>query len=558
MYTLYGYILRELLKTLLLTIVAFTALFTMGGGLYNVIRFEGVAAVDILRFIPLFIPIVITVTLPMAALFAVTMVYGRLAADNEFTACRAAGINVHRLFIPAVVLSLAVGSFTLLVGNFVIPGLARRLGDYAVENLRDIVAQHLQTEGFVQYQEKKKKERGDRYTLTAERVQGVTDDALRERGFETGHGLHYLLVTTPTLLHVDRNGRLVRFTAAEQGLCFFDTRPNPARLTVFVREARSFDVGRQAVYVGQQQIGPIALPVAARVDLTTADLGALLRWRREPWAAPKMADEVANFLGKLAEGRFHAWCADALADGGTLVLADERDREYRITCSGLRSDDKGLLLENGRIARQERGADLPVRYEAEQVELRGHALPSGAMVVELNLVRTARQDVLEYEPRAGEYGAPRRKPTLSLDGTQVPADVLPRLRPYTAAQIVAGSGPLDLSDEQSQDRIGLQRGAAELRRKIAGTLHFRLGYTSCVLVILLMGAALGVMFRGSRALAAFALATIPFFSVLIIMMLGKQLAEDEVTQAIGPLVTWGGLAAFLLADLVVLRLGVRR
>ena len=98
MVTLHGYILRELLKTLGLTLAALTVLFTMGGGLYNVIRYEGVSAADVLSFIPLLLPIVLTLTLPIAALFAATMVYGRLAADNELVACRAA---VYGALVPA-------------------------------------------------------------------------------------------------------------------------------------------------------------------------------------------------------------------------------------------------------------------------------------------------------------------------------------------------------------------------------------------------------------------------------------------------------------------------
>jgi len=48
--------------------------------------------------------------MPIAALFATTMVYGRLAADNELQACRAAGINIHCLFLSTVLLSVFVAA----------------------------------------------------------------------------------------------------------------------------------------------------------------------------------------------------------------------------------------------------------------------------------------------------------------------------------------------------------------------------------------------------------------------------------------------------------------
>ena len=48
MITLHAYVLRELLKTFGLAILALTALFTMGGGLYNVVRSPGVTAASLL------------------------------------------------------------------------------------------------------------------------------------------------------------------------------------------------------------------------------------------------------------------------------------------------------------------------------------------------------------------------------------------------------------------------------------------------------------------------------------------------------------------------------
>ncbi|MGE0482274.1 MAG: LptF/LptG family permease, partial [Phycisphaerae bacterium] len=121
MFTLHAYILRELLKTFGLTILALTGVFTLGGGLYNVMRFEGVSSADLIRFLPILLPIAVTLTMPIAALFSVTMTYGRLAADHEFVACRAAGINVHRMFLAALLLGVFVGAFALLFGNYVIP-----------------------------------------------------------------------------------------------------------------------------------------------------------------------------------------------------------------------------------------------------------------------------------------------------------------------------------------------------------------------------------------------------------------------------------------------------
>ena len=100
MVTLHAYILRELLKAFGLTVLALTALFTMGGGLYNILKFEGVSATDLFSVLPLMIPVAVTITMPVAAIFAATITYGRLAADNELVACRAVTSLEHRLERP--------------------------------------------------------------------------------------------------------------------------------------------------------------------------------------------------------------------------------------------------------------------------------------------------------------------------------------------------------------------------------------------------------------------------------------------------------------------------
>jgi lipopolysaccharide export LptBFGC system permease protein LptF len=553
MATLHSYILRELLKTFGLTLAALTVLFTMGGGLYDVIRYEGISAGDVVGFIPLLIPIVVTLTMPMAALFAATMVYGRLAADNELLACRAAGINVHRLFLSVILLSIFVAAFTMLFGNFVIPGFMQRIDDFARSNVRDLVAQQLQQKGFIH----RGKSNEDRYTFTAEKVQGVSESALREKNFEVTAGLHYLLITNPTFLHVDRNGDLLRFTVARHVLCVFDTRPTPIEITFHVRDGRDFEIGKRALVIDQQQIGPIAVPIPSPFRLSTADLRMLLHWRRAPWDVPRLREEVQRFLADLTRERFFRYCAEHLQPGQALRLRDEYGQQYELTAESVQPARDGLVLRHGQVKVDSTLRGRQTLYTAERIDLNTVPLPT-RMLVEIRLVQTPNQDVLEYDGRA-KASEPRHKETLSLDQVLVPDEVLTQVAEYTPAAVIDPSAGLPIDDHLEDRRIGLQKSAQQLERKISATIGFRLGYAASVLVTLMMGAALGVIFRGSRALAAFALALVPFFSVWILLVLGQKLTEDvAIASAVGPLITWGSLGLVLVADGVMLRAGVRR
>lgn len=551
MVTLHTYVLRELLKTFGLALAALTVLFTMGGGLYNVVRYEGISAGDVFGFVPILIPIVVTLTMPMAALFATAMVYGRLAADNELLACRAAGINIHRLLLAAVLLSIFVAAFSLLFGSFIIPSFMQRIDSFTRSNIRDLVAQQLQQKGFVH----RGREGEDRYTFTAEKVDYVSDDTLRAKHFEVADGLHYLLVTNPTFLQLNRNGDLVRFVAARYVLCAFDTRVTPLEVTLHIRDGQDFEVGKRALTITDQETR-ITVPTPTPFRLTTTDLRLLLRWRRAPWESPRLADELQRFLIDVTRARFSEHCAARLQAGAAVGLRDDYGQEYTLTAARVQAGRDSLALTRGRV--EIRGADGQPRlaYEAHRVDVTTLPLPDP--LVELRLVQSPEHDVLEYDLRPGNPTAARRKETLNLDRLHIPTEVLQDARQVTAAAVLDPDVDLPLDQALGDRRIGLQKSAQQLLRKIVGTINFRLSYCSSALVTLLMGAALGIIFRGSRALAAFGLALIPFFVVLILLVLGRQLTEDPHISPIGPFVTWGGLVLLLLADGVILRLGVRR
>ncbi len=554
MVTLHAYILRELLKSFGLALVALTVLFTMGGGLYNVVRYEGVSAGDVFTVIPLLVPMAITVTMPIAAVFAAAISYGRLAADNELLACRAAGINVHRTLLAALLLSTFVALFTFMSANFVIPGLAQEIENFVRRNLRDLVAQQLEGRGFVH----KGKGDDDRQTLTAERVQSVSEQALQEKGFEVADDLHYLLITNPTYLHVDRNGDLIRFAVANYGLFIFDTRDDPIELTLLVRDARDFEVGKRAVFIGQQQIGPAPvppLPTTSRLSIT--DLRNLLRWCGAPWEVPDLAAQLRILRADLMRHRFYQYCTTHLQGDGTLELTGDFGRAFRVQCDAARVDGGEVKLDGVRVRATDPQRPEPVVYAARRAAIRAAPVPGGGAVVELELIRTDDQPVLEYRD-ADEQTRPRRKATLSLDGAQVPAEIQAELAPYSAARIIDPKTEFSLPQYLSDRRIGLQKSAAYWQRKVVATINFRLAFILSVLVTVPMSAALGIIFRGARALAAVALSLIPFFSVGILMMLGSNLTKEAATFQIGPLVTWGGLVLVLIADLLILRLGVRR
>lgn len=554
MVTLQSYILRELLKTFALVQTAIAIVFTMGGGIYNVIAFEGATVSQFAQLLPTLLSIVVTLTMPMAALFTATLVYGRLAADNEFTACRAAGINVHRLFLPVLLLSIFVAAFTTAFANYVIPGQLRTLDRVARANICDFVIAQLKTRGNMRIGE-----RG--FYLTAADANVIPRDEMARRGFDTNDHFQFMSVSKPIFVHFEKE-RVKRLITGKVAVCIFDTSGESVELDAIVDQGQNFEIGSRAVTIDRQRFD-VALPIPLPEKPAFASIDRLLQWLDQPWLDTRLGERIDEFLGALVVRRFYDHCREIIAAGRELTLLDELNHRYTLRGESAEpsGNDGRIRVMKARLAVSNPAMEKPVRYEADRIELIGKSSKSGgkiAFVGEIRLRRTADAPVLEFNPRAENPLHPIEKPDVSLDGILLPEHVAAETAAFTRGAVIDPAAPLPIDEFMADKRVGLKAAAAAVQRKVRALLHFRLAFPISALFTVLLAAALGVIFRGARALAAFGLAAIPLAFITILMLMGRQLGEGAATQHIGPWVSWGSLLLMGLADAAVLRLGVRR
>ncbi len=121
--TVYIYIAREYLLSFLVAFLFFFAIFFINQLLLlaEEILSKDVAFIDVVLLIIYSLPAIITFTFPFSSLVGALMAAGRLSADNEILAFRAAGISYLRLFLPFLAAGLIFSLFSFSAGDYFLP-----------------------------------------------------------------------------------------------------------------------------------------------------------------------------------------------------------------------------------------------------------------------------------------------------------------------------------------------------------------------------------------------------------------------------------------------------
>lgn len=142
------YVLAELLKVFSLALSALTILLMFIGVAGEAMK-KGLGPVQILQILPYVVPSLLPFTVPATFLLTVCVVYGRLSADQELTAVKAAGINIMSMIWPSIFLGGVLSVGTLVLTDQFIPWARGNIQKTITAAMEDIFLDMLRTRGHI-------------------------------------------------------------------------------------------------------------------------------------------------------------------------------------------------------------------------------------------------------------------------------------------------------------------------------------------------------------------------------------------------------------------------
>lgn len=520
-WTLERYIFREMGKTFVLTAAVLTGALGLGGGVMQMVELKEATPWQFVRLMALVLPVAGALTLPIAALFSAAATYGRLSADNEFTACRSGGVNLHVLLLPALVLGLVSAVLTFACMSFVIPRMVMNLSLIVGADPVTFIQQRLHRPQGLKI---------ENHRIYADQVEADEQGGIYLTGvaFVETQGDAWIRYGTAQRIRLrfDRDDNRIGVAGTMTGLTLFDRKED------------------QFSQIGEQEISAPDVPFMLQHQIKFLTLGELFHYMGSPQSWPPVVEVMERLRGSLARVSVQRALLREWETSKKIVLGTDPGFVVTGEAASRMSGDDGIEITNAVIEENRQG--LKRRHQAERATLES--------------VRS--RSATEGEIRIEAYGAQITEGTRVYDKDRETLGPVPV--PAAMVAQISQSGIEEMLGAEQLDEV-IKKRQVEARnwlegtyRRIVATLHERAAFTFSVLVLVILGAGLGIVFRGAHAATAFGISFLPSLLVIILIVTGKQMAQNAGTFWFGLTIMWSGIAAVGVLDYWTLTRWLRR
>jgi lipopolysaccharide export LptBFGC system permease protein LptF len=531
-FTLQRYIFRELFKIFLLAAIGLTLILSLGGVLRPVQEY-GVGPRQVLHILLYFMPITLTFVLPMAALFASALAYGRFASDNELDACRASGISLTTLVYPGLALAILVAIANLLLSFHVMPYFVHLAERSLKADAKQILFRNIQRRGFYGLPP------NDRYVIYADQADPKTSTL-------------YGIVAVESRLD-----SLTRIVTCESAQVQFDTRQRSNEVRLTYRNARLIG-GADDDWI-DSEAASIRWEFGSLLgdDITFKKIQEMKQIRMNLMLFDPVAKMARDTYGQLA--------AELLAQDIRKALAASEHSSYPLSGQSriVRLSAMGCTVEPGLTV------SLPPPVTVEEYDSR-----TGTLLRKLSCEKDKATIYLDED-------VPDQRVHLRLSNVRVAGTGLPivhlAIRNLAMPESVRRSldgGPDRLAASVAEDPGaagasawgGLEQPSPQLlqfrsalAREIRGTLvdiqaeiNSRLVFGVGCIPMILIGIGLGIIKRGGHLLGAFGVSCAPAVVLIVGIISGRHITQNLGSQAVsGILIMWAGLTFLIFLTLCI-------
>jgi len=536
-FTLQRYIFRELIKVFVPAVLALAVILSLGS-ILRPIQEYGVGPRQVLHLMLYFLPITLTFVLPMAALFAGALVYGRLAGDNELDASRASGISLLTLVYPGLALAIIVAICNLILSFHIMPVFVHLAEKSLKADAKQILFRNVQRKPYY------KLPPDGRYLIYADYANPQNNT------------LFGVVVT-----EVKKDGIKKIITAQSAKVTFNPSdRFNEVQITAYKTD----------------QMGPEdqAWFYAEYLSVTT-EFGSLLsddiKFKKIDEMKRIKSDPMRFYpIAKLARETYAQFTTELLAqDIASQIVNDTNSPSAPLAGYKLHSGEKLVEFTASNVTVSEKKVELSGDIMVAESDAATKQPPRGRCTLRTakngkaslyiegdELAPTLTMDI--YNARVEETGDLRMRHVIR--GLILPNavdSVISRFQTedglLKVERLVSPASGVPLRKDPSPELTALQN---KLRRTIQRTLvqidseiHSRLVFGIGCVSMILIGIGLGIIKKGGHLLSAFGVSCIPAAILIVCIMSGKQLAENISSKNIsGIALMWAGLAfLFLLA-----------